>query len=43
MSSSWGGSSYDHHPLLLEPDPHLGLVEMLVRKMKVDLVLVKAL
>jgi hypothetical protein len=31
------------HPLLLEPFPHLGLVEMLVWKMMVDLVLVEAL
>jgi hypothetical protein len=30
-------------PLLLEPVPHLELVEMLVWKMMVDLVLVKAL
>jgi hypothetical protein len=29
--------------LLLEPDPHLELVEMLVWKMMVDLVLMKAL
>jgi hypothetical protein len=33
----------DIHPLLLEPFPHLKLVEMLVWKMTVDLVLVKAL
>jgi hypothetical protein len=33
----------DLHPLLLEPFPHLGLVEMLVWKMMVDLVLVEAL
>ena len=33
----------DLHPLLLEPYPHLELVEMLVWKMMVDLVLVKAL
>jgi hypothetical protein len=32
----------DLHPLLLEPVPHLGLVEMLVWKMMVDLVLVEA-
>jgi hypothetical protein len=31
------------HPLLLEPCPHLELVEMLLWKMMVDLVLVKAL
>jgi hypothetical protein len=31
------------HPLLLEPFPHLELVEMLVWKMMVDLMLVKAL
>jgi hypothetical protein len=31
------------HPLLLEPFPHLELVEMLVWKMIVDIVLVKAL
>jgi hypothetical protein len=33
----------DLDPLFLEPDPHLELVEMLVWKMMVDLVLVKAL
>jgi hypothetical protein len=33
----------DLDPLLLEPVPHLELVEMLVWKMMVDLVLVKAL
>jgi hypothetical protein len=33
----------DLHPILLEPDPHLELVEMLVWKMMVDLVLVEAL
>jgi hypothetical protein len=33
----------DLDPLLLEPIPHLELVEMLVWKMMVDLVLVKAL
>jgi hypothetical protein len=33
----------DLHPLLLEPYPHLQLVEMLVWKMMVDLVLVWAL
>jgi hypothetical protein len=32
---------FDPHPL--EPFPHLELVGMLIRKMKVDLVLVKAL
>jgi hypothetical protein len=32
----------DLDPLLLEPVPHLELVEMLVWKMMVDLVLVKA-
>jgi hypothetical protein len=31
------------HPLLLEPFPHLELVEMLLWKMMVDLVLVEAL
>jgi hypothetical protein len=31
------------HPLLLEPFPHLELLEMLVWMMMVDLVLVKAL
>jgi hypothetical protein len=30
------------HPLLLEPFPHLELVEMLVWKMMVDLLLVEA-
>jgi hypothetical protein len=34
---------HDLHPLLLEPHPHLELVEMLVWKMMVDLVLVDAL
>jgi hypothetical protein len=33
----------DLHPLLLEPYPHLELVEMLAWKMMVDLVLVEAL
>jgi hypothetical protein len=33
----------DLHPILLEPVPHLGLVEMLVWKMIVDLVLMEAL
>jgi hypothetical protein len=33
----------DLHPLLLEPVPHLGLVEMLIWKMMVDFVLVEAL
>jgi hypothetical protein len=33
----------DLHPLLVEPCPHLELVEMLVWKMMVDLVLVEAL
>jgi hypothetical protein len=33
----------DLHPLLLEPFPRLELVEMLVWKMMVDLVLVKAI
>ena len=33
----------DLHPLLPKPYPHLELVEMLVWKMMVDLVLVKAL
>jgi hypothetical protein len=33
----------DLHPLLLEPCPHLELVEMLVWKMMVDFVLVEAL
>jgi hypothetical protein len=33
----------DVHPLLLEPRPHLELVEMLAWKMMVDLVLVEAL
>jgi hypothetical protein len=33
----------DLDPLLLEPFPHLGLVEMLVWKMMADLVLVEAL
>jgi hypothetical protein len=33
----------DLHLLLLEPDPHLGLVEMLVWKMLVDLMLMEAL
>jgi hypothetical protein len=31
------------HPLLLNSVPHLGLVEMLVWKMMIDLVLVEAL
>jgi hypothetical protein len=33
----------DLHPLLLEPYPHLVLVEMLVWKMMVDLVLMETL
>jgi hypothetical protein len=33
----------DLHPLLLEPHPHLELVEMLECKMTVDLVFVEAL
>jgi hypothetical protein len=33
----------DLYPLLLEPDPNLELVEMLVWKMTIDLVLVWAL
>jgi hypothetical protein len=33
----------DLHPLLLEPFPHLELVEMLVWKLMVDFVLMKAL
>jgi hypothetical protein len=33
----------DLHPLLLEPNHHLELVEMLAWKMMVDLVLVEAL
>jgi hypothetical protein len=33
----------DLHPLLLEPYPHLELVEMLAWRMMVDLVLVEAL
>ena len=37
------GYHLDLHPLLLEPFPHLELVEMLVWKMMVDLVLVEAL
>jgi hypothetical protein len=33
----------DLHPLILEPDPHLKLVEMFAWKMMVDLVLMEAL